>query len=222
MPWLVVCLLGFAAGLWPEAIVFPKTPRSMVPLPALSALAAAQVVFLLLVYPVLVLRRAATPRIPDPESRIPFHFCPGLAVVELVMLLVVAAPFSVAAAWFSDGGAADVLRAALGVAAMIPLSVGLCAWTLPARPPAARCTALILGLTATAGLTAGVYLAHEFLRPAWADALWQTAPVTLAWTCASPQTTPLPIIALTFWLLTGLASLVGAWMTQPKPVANSQ
>jgi len=210
VPWLVLCLLGFAAGLWPEAIVHPKTPRSMSPLPTLPALAAAQVIFLLLAYPVIVLRRA---------EKHPHNFCPGRSVAELAVLVAAAVPFSIAAAWFSDGGIADIIRTAMCVATFIPLSAGLCAWTLPARKPAARATALILALTTTAGLSAAVYIAHEFLRPAWADALWQTAPVTLAWTTA---TAPAPLAPLTFWLLAGLATIVAAWMTAKEPVANSQ
>jgi len=221
VPWLVVCLLGFVAGLWPDAIVHPKTPRAMAPLPALSALTAAQVIFLLLVFPLLTLRRAAKPRIPDPESRIPpSGFCPGLATVELVTLLIVATPFAVAAAWFADGGVADVFRSALCVSAFIPLSVALCAWTLPARSPAARAAAMTLALLTTAGLPAGVYISHEFLRPAWADALWSVAPTTLAWTnanaAANATLLPTPLSPLTFWLLAGAAGLIGAWMTTGK------
>jgi len=208
LPWLVLCLLGFAAGLWPEAMVHPKTPRGLVPLPTLPAVAAAQVGFLLLVYPVVVLRRATK----SGSATHPYEFCPGLATVELAALVVMATPFYVAAAWFSDGGGADVFRTALCVAAMIPLSVGLSAWCLPARRAASRCVALIAGLVISVALPAGVYLGHEFLRPAWADTLWQTAPVTIAWTHATG--TPLLV-----WTLIGAATIVAAWATETRKKA---
>jgi len=219
--WLVVCLLGIAAGLWPEAIVFPKTPRRMTPLPTLSALAAAQVVFLLLIYPLIMLRRATKHAGVAERTTTPsfYNFCPGLATAELAALVVAATPFYVVAAYFADGGASDVFRTALCVGAFIPLSVGLCGWCLPARSPATRCTALILGLSVAACLPAGVYLAHEFLRPAWADWLWQAAPVTLAWASVNPHAAnhallPPETTALTVWVLLGLITLIAAWATE--------
>ena len=51
--YLAVCVLGLAAGLWPDA-VYPREGVVAAPLPTLHTLAAAQVAYFLLIRPVLV------------------------------------------------------------------------------------------------------------------------------------------------------------------------
>lgn len=67
--YLCVCLLALAAGLWPEAI-FPPSDNALhaAPLPTLHTLAAGQVLFFLLVYPLVVGKREREARHGGPSA----------------------------------------------------------------------------------------------------------------------------------------------------------
>ena len=260
--WLLTCLAVLTAGFWPDALVYPKTPTAAVPLPTLPALAVAQGLFLLIVYPLAVIRRY------DSTGT---KFCPGLATIELCLLFITAVPFYVAAGYFSDASTIDVLRIVLCLLALLPLTIAACTWTqkkcemqnaecgIPAQNapgdagdlrspsgrdgsqqfemrnqspgnalpglntgnssnPAARTLILLIMLTITLAMPAGVYICKEFLQPAWADALWNIAPLTFLWTSAhaAPALLPTPVSTLIAWPLLGMAAITVRWMQPNK------
>jgi len=255
--WLLLCLAGLTAGFWPDALVYPKTPTAAVPLPTLPALAVAQGLFLLIVYPLAILRRHGSTDI---------KFCPCLATLELCLLLISAAPFYIVAAYFSDASTTDILRVVLCVVGLVPVTLAACLWTqkrcgmrnaecgvsdanapgdtgdlrspsanagsqkcgmrnqspgnaLPglstdnASDPAARTIALLAMLLVALAMPAGVYICKEFMQPAWADALWNLAPITFLWTSAHavPTLLPAPISTLVVWPLLGMAAIIARW-----------
>jgi len=188
--YLGACLLGLAAGLWPDAIHPPVTEPRAAPLPTLQCLAVAQAAFILLVHPLILQARlgcgaaGAQPGSRPPADRAGDGGYWLRCAVETGMFLLVTAPFYAAAAWVSDAGAKDVVRAVLYVVLLWPV-----AWTggLYLARGAGRSAAFVVLLLAALGLPAGWYIAEEFL-PQWrADWLWQLGPLTGAWDVAASR-----------------------------------
>ena len=199
--WLALLTAGLAAGLWPDAIYPPRADLRPAPLPVLPAVAAAQAVFIFLVYPLVLMHRSRRGGRP---------MRPGGVVGESVLLMLAAAPFHAAGAWLGDASAADVARGVLAVAATWPV-----AWAAGALLPARRKagSAVVLFLAAAAlGLPAMYYIALEFFaagpRAAW---LWHLGPVTFAWENAAARATeflPRPLWAWLTWPAAALAGLL--------------
>jgi len=170
--YLAVLVAAMAAGLWHEAIYPPREALQPAPLPTLQTLAVGQVAFFLLIYPLILLRRSC---------RQPIR--PNLArrVVEAAGLFAVTVPFYLAASYLGDAVASDVIRVALYVACLVPLS--LVAGSLLARARAAP--AVLLGMLIVAmGLPAAYYLAREFFAASAGGWLWQLSPASFAWELA--------------------------------------
>ena len=174
--WSLACLLypavlvvGLAVGLWPRAIYPCEYLAGAAALPALRAVAVAQVVFVLLVWPLMLMRAASRP---------------GHAVVTGAVYLLVSVPFYIAAAWLGDAGPVDVIRTAVYVACLAPL--GWAAGAYMARGGTGGSWVLLLMLVALAGLPAAHYIVREFL-PGAGDAgwLWRLGPATGVWDVAA-------------------------------------
>jgi len=188
--YLAACLAGLAAGLYPEAIYPSRRDVVPAPLPALQALATAQVLFILIVHPLIVLRRADFGRIRryGPET-----------IVESVTWLIATVPLYVAAAYLADATATDVLRTVLYVACLWP--VAWAAGAILRRCRAARAPLLLLLLIVAAG-PALFYVLREFMPLYPSDWLWQAAPATAAWDAAAsraPNPFPQPLWSLLLW-----------------------
>ena len=198
--YLAVCLAALLVGLYPRAIHPSRQDVASAPLPALQSLAAAQALFILLVHPLILLRRGR----PGPADRYWSR-----TVVESLTWLAATIPFYVAAAWLADATARDVVRTALYLLCLWPL-----AWSAGAVLrdwPAAR-PATILLLLIVAALPAGHYITREFLRVFPAEGLWHLAPATFAWQVARSRAgtlLPAPLWALATWpvVAAGLAAL---------------
>lgn len=205
--YLAMLLAGLAAGLWPAAIYPQRGDISAAPLPTLQTLAEAQLAFILIVQPLLVMWRA---------DRSPAGVSSAALMWESVLLLGIAAPFYAGAAWLADATAADVARTAFYVLCCWPMGWAM-AYHL--RPGGARSAAIVLLAMVAIGLPALYYLAREFLLPGgpaekllW---LWQIAPATFAWDVAASRTAswlPQPLWAGVVWLsaalLIGVARLL--------------
>jgi len=188
--YLLFCVAGLAAGLWPDAI-FVRRASPPAPLPALQTLVVAQIAYGLVVWPLFALRRAGVGRM----SR----YWRG-AVVENLAYLLVAAPFYAAAAYFADAVAMDVLRAAIYVACVWTLSVAAGAHV--ARGGRGRSIAAVALAVAAFGLPAAHYIALEFFTPVSARIMGWLSPATFAWAVSASRGAswyPRPLWAALIW-----------------------
>ena len=187
--YLVLCLAGLAAGLWPDAIYPSRLNVRPAPLPVLQTLALAQVAFVLLAGPLL----AAGER--SRGSAYVARTCLASAVY-----LLVTASFYAAAVVLADATVTDVARTALCVASLMPLGWAAGAWL---RGGAGRSGALLVLLLVALGLPAAYYIAIEFLQAVGsAEWLWRLAPATFAWDNAASQGAsllPRPLWAVCVW-----------------------
>ena len=207
--YLAVMTAGLAAGLWPQAIHASKSGLLTAPPPALAAVAVAQVGYLLLIHPLVLLRRAPAPR----------YW--AARVVESAAYLVAGAPFYVVAAWMSDAVVADVVRTAACMACLWPVTWAAGRWLQ--QVPKARPTVTLLLLIAALGLPATYYLVREFVSPQGGSWLWSLAPATLAWDNAAsrlPGPLPRPAWALGVWLAVALAAAMLRRAARPCPDAE--
>jgi hypothetical protein len=210
--YLVCCLAGLAAGLYPDAIHPPSDTVRPAPLPTLSALAAAQAAYVLLGWPVVIARRI---RRGQPAT------LPALAS-ELVGLLLAAVPFYIVAAWFSNAQAADAVRVAVGLLAASPL-----AWLggkLLARDAARPWTILAL-IALAVGLPLLHYILIDFAPALPADWAWDLSPVSLAWSAGRPRLQallPAPAWAPLLWFVAGLTGLAILHLLARRPAAPAE
>jgi len=190
--YLLVLLAATAAGMWPEAIYPTRDDLPAAPLPVLPAVALGQVAFVLLIYPLVALVRAARPR--------PGRLWPD-APIEAAGLMIAAAPFYLVAAWLADAVAADVARVVVYTAGL--WTVAISAAALLRRFPPARPAILVALLLVAAGLPAAWYIAVEFVTTfEGAEWLWQLAPATFAWDAARARAgswLPRPLWAMLVW-----------------------
>jgi len=197
--YLVLCLAGLAAGLWPDAIYPSHVDVRPAPLPVLQTLALAQVAFVLLVLPLLAAGEHQRSGGRDYVVRM------GLASA---VYLWVAAPCYVAAFFLADATETDITRAILCVASLMPLAWAAGAW-LAGR--AGRPVALLGLLLVAMGLPAGYYIAIEFLAPVGsAEWVWRLAPATFTWDNAASRgasALPKPLWAFCVWPIA--AAVVG-------------
>jgi len=188
--WSGANLAAMAFGLFPSLV--SAGPQRSVTLGALQALTVGQVAFGLIIYPLIVSRR----------DRRRFR----LDATEVALWALTAAPFVIVAAYLSDAGASDVVRAALtAVAALVA------GWMLGRAALAAPSTAHVTVLVGLLAVLAGplmVYIVWEFTSaprpPAW---LRQGCPVTFAWSAAASRQGG--------WI----ASPIWAWLLWPAVAA---
>ncbi|MFP4054454.1 MAG: hypothetical protein ACLFV7_11400 [Phycisphaerae bacterium] len=200
------CLLGLVAGLWPDAVHPAASTRSAV-LPTLSAVVVGQGVFLLLVYPLLLLRRQVHGTA-DPYGR--------RVTGESVVALLTAAPFYVIGAFLADGTWLDAARVALQVALLFPLAWAAGLWL---GRPTARSAVLVAMAVIALGMIASWYIAAEFVPDAPRAILWEAAPLLRLWSLGLGRQEALfvgPIWAWAIWpTLAAVAGLVHL-LTRPK------
>jgi len=214
MLYLAFLLAGLAAGLWPDAIYPARGELRPAPLPALRTVAVAQVAFILLAYPLVLLarwRRGWSAR---------FW---AASAVESAALLAVAVPFYVAAAYLADATATDALRTAIYAAALMPLAWSAGAWM--ARSRRWRPWVAVDMITITLALPAAWYIAREFLTPDPLEWLRQLAPATFAWRTAAARVPSLlarPVWALAIWPLAAAASICSLWLRPPSATTRDR
>jgi hypothetical protein len=204
--YLAVCLAALLVGLHPQAIYPSRTEVQAAPLPALQALATAQVLFLLLVHPLIVLRRSE-------RDAIRRYWAETL--VESLTWLAVTVPFYAAAAWLADATATDVIRTLVCLLLLWPLTWS--AGSILRAGKAAR-PAVILLMLIVAALPAAYYITREFLGVFPSDWLWDLAPATFIWQAAASRAggvVPTPLWPLVLWLVVA-AALAAAGMVQRR------
>jgi hypothetical protein len=203
--YLLACLGGLAAGLWPDALYPPRDSYRGAPLPALQTLAVAQAAFILLAYPLVLFRRlrggtageAGGLSVNGQASRANLAGAGYWlhAAVESAVLLAVTSAFYLPAAWLADAVRDDVYRSAIGTACLFPVAWAA-GWWMGTRP--GKTAVLLILLLAALGLPAGWYAAREFFlqaegRVEW---IWHLAPGTFAWDNAAsrlPGIVPRPL-----------------------------
>ena len=207
LPWratgavyLLTLLGALAAGLWPEAIVPPREPTAA-PLPALQALAVGQLAFILLIYPLALLRRQTS------GERQSIRAMAG----ESAMMMLATAPFYFIATYLSDATAVDVARVVTAAAIVWPAAwaVGLAFAT---AKPAGVTVILLALLAATLGLLWAYYLALEFTAsPSAAQAFRHFSPILNVWDIAAsrpPHGTAQGLVFLAVETVAAVASLL--------------
>jgi len=208
LAYLAWCLAALAIGVWPRGVFVPHRTVAA-PLPALKALAAGQVLFALVAWPVIVVRRR--------ERRA--SASPAFRAVEMGVWLLLAGPLYVAAGYLADATAADGVRAAVHVACVWSFALASAAWL--ADGGAARPVTLAVLLLAALGLPAAHYIALEFATPAAAEFLDKLSPATSAWRSAAAGGAwwPQPLWPTAVWpvlaLGASLARLLGAKRSRP-------
>jgi len=210
LAYMAALLAGLAIGLWPETLWPAMEPRPAPPLPTLQTLAVAQLMFFLLVYPMVLLKRFA-PRAADPGqagAKRPYW---RTVVPESLLLLALAGPFYLPAAFLADATATDALRCAICVASFLPL-----AWLAGAHLARARrgASAVTLALLVVAlGLPAACYVAIEFLTPSAAHWASTATPAMIVWRNAAARIDslwPQPLSAALAWpAVAALAAALG-------------
>jgi len=189
--YLVLCLAGLAAGLWPDAIYPSRLDVRPAPLPVLQTLALAQVAFVLLAGPLLAAG--------EHERSRGGAYIARTCLASIVYLLV-ATPFYVAAIFLADATVTDVARTVLCVASLMPLAWAGGAWL---HGGAGRSVTLIVLLLIGFGLPAAYYIAIEFLQGVGsAEWLWRLAPATFTWDNAASQGAsllPQPLWVICVW-----------------------
>jgi len=193
--YLAFCVAGLLAGVFANDI-YPPRQGVAAPVPALSALAAGQGLFILVGWPVLCLWRSQA----GSTGRYAAE-----AVVEAVAWTIIPAPLYVAAAWLADATAGDAIRAAVGVAALWPLAIGAGA-LLRARP--ALRPGVIVGLLVLLACPAVWYIWREFLGAMPAGWLWDLGPATYLWQAGGarqPGLLAAPAWPMAVWIALGAA-----------------
>ena len=200
-------LAALALGVWPRAVTVRVNPTF--PPPALQALVVALVVFLLLVWPLMVLARSARGA-PDRGGRL---------AVEGLAYLLAATPLLAIAAYLADATVADVARSLLWVAALWPLATGAGLWLSRSTPELVLMDLLLIVL----GLPAAAYVAGEWmvLSPGGpAAALARLSPVLFGWRIAASRQVPVlpsPLWPMLMWLAAGIAAVLMALWVPHKP-----
>ncbi len=200
---LVVCLGALAIGLWPGAVVAEYGAPNSVPLPVLQCLAVAQVGFILLVYPLILMRRSLR------DSEKSKKLCPLQMAIESFVMMLTAAPLYVIGTYLSDGVFADAVRLWLYLAGIFPL--GWLAGMHLAR--GWRIGAMLGAVLIALGLPAGFYIAAEF-APSAAIVMRRIAPAIFAWDVASPRGPtywPDPLWAWFIWPGVAILATAALW-----------
>ena len=207
-------LAGLASGLWHDAIFPSRDSLQPAPLPVLQSLAVAQVAFVLLAYPMVLLRRSRrTSGVPAASVR---TFWPE-TIVESSVYLLLAVPFYAVGAYLADATATDAVRTGLYLAGLLPL-----AWAAGAhftdRRRGTSIVVLLLAITAL-GVPAAYYIALEFFPSGSGRWLRELAPATFAWrTGAARQDWWLPWPRWPWLLWPAVATVaISASLMVPKP-----
>jgi hypothetical protein len=191
--YLAILATGMVLGLYADAL-FPGETQGPAPLPTLSFVVISQALFFLLVWPVALSTRKE-------ETR---------AMLEVLLLFLLAIPFLIVAAFLGNATAGDLLRSQLAVFTLVPISL-VAGWLLR-RPPWR--SGLLLGLLAiTLLLPALCYCVLDFLDAPLAVTLYRAAPVTFVYTAAISNSawSDNPLWAWTHWiLLAGVLWLIGS------------
>ena len=249
--YLAALLAGLGAGLWPETLWPALANTDAAPLPVLQTLAVAQLIFIMLVYPIVLLKRFGPGRGHLAREKWHGHLAresgTGILPVkrlahgqdahatigtrrpywrpvlaESAMFMVLAVPFYLPAAFLADATPADVLRHMICIASFLPL-----AWLAGAhfaRPRRGAWAVTLALLAATLGMPAACYVAAEFLTPTLAYWLSCATPALLAWESAASQgasVLPQPLWAWLGWLAVAAVAVAIGAMIPPPAVARA-
>lgn len=197
LAWAAFNLAASAAGMFPSLIAAGGA-SAKVPLPGQQVLAAGQVGFLLTVYPLVLARRA------ERGERAGW----GTRLGEMLLWLVLAAPFIAACGYLGDADIPDAVRATLLPAAAFPAAWGLAA--LARRGSAGASLAVLFGVLLVLGGPATLYLAEEFWPGGAPRELWLGCPVLFAWSAAQARQAtmfPQPLWAWLWWPGLGILAM---------------
>lgn len=212
--YLAALLAGLAAGLWPETIWPALADADSAPLPTLQTLALAQLAFVLLVYPMVLLRRFGGDTPDDqPSARAYWR----AVTAESGLLTLLAIPFILPAAFLANATVTDVIRHLICLSAFWPL-----AWLAGAHYARRRRGAWMVtgGLLLIAlGAPAACYVATEFLTASAADLAGTMTPALLVWRNAASRIEtlgPQPLWAWLVWPVVAALAVIGGMIFPPK------
>ena len=192
---------ALAVGLFPQLIAARQMQDLSAPPPALRALAVGQVAFLLLIYPLILARRAGARHMATDWLAVP---------LEASIWLSVALPMLAVAGYLADATVRDVVRTGLLVMSAFVVGWGLAAL---ARSPAGVSWSVLIAVLLALGGPAANYVMAEFGAtdaPAW---LWRGCPVTFAWSVAAVRQQcwlPAPLWAWLVWPGAAVAAICGS------------
>jgi len=204
--YLGCCLVSLAAGLG-SGFVLPRPQPGPAPLMVLQTVAVGQVVFFLLIYPVILLSRA---RRNDKRKIFPE------SIIECTTLLAIAAPLLIIAAFLSDATAMDVVRIIILEISFLPVSLACGLWL---GRPGARTAVWASMLLSLLALPVVYYIFYDFVPGVNASWLWDFAPTTLVWKNASARGSSWlvsPLWAQFAWLALAAVGFTCHWLFPPR------
>ena len=208
--YLVAMLIALAVGLWPGSIRPSEDPYSLSGAPIVQVLMVAQVVFYMMVYPVIVLFRASG------KGR--WRWWPD-AVVETLFWTFISVAFLVPAVWLSGSTVSDAIGGMAYVCGLWPMA-WVCGSWLASRK--LGCSAVVfVSIVTVLGLPWLWYVSVEFFSPAgWSEALWKLCPVMEVWDVSAPggvrgDVSPSPVWAIVVWPATA-AVMFALWALIPS------
>ncbi|MCP4378936.1 MAG: hypothetical protein GY794_22510, partial [bacterium] len=170
--------------------------------PIVQTLVVANVLFYLLIYPLIVLFRASK------KTRI--RFWPD-TLVETLFWMFVSIMFFVPGVWLSGSVPCDALRGMGYVCGLLPMAWICASWLGSQRTY--RAVVLFVSVFSAIALPWLWYVSAEFFAvTGWHETLWNLCPVTHAWSLASPSAgeagrLPSPLWALIVWPIVALMIL---------------
>jgi hypothetical protein len=213
MIYLVAMLIGLAVGLWPGSVRGSGDLYSSVSVRAVGALVVAQVGFFLLIYPLIVLFRAAPGR--------SWRWWPD-AVVEILFWAFAGSAFFVPAVWLSTSVPFDAIRGAVYVCGLWPMAWVCGLWLASGKPGGSL--VMLISVFSAIGLPWLWYVSAEFFPGVgWSDTLWMLCPATHGWDVSAPNgsggglepvwaTLVWPVVAVAMWAI---------WMIVPDRAADA-
>ena len=207
--YLAVMLIGLAVGLWPGSIRASENPYSLLAVPIVQALMVAQVMFCLVVYPVIALFRVGA------EGR--WRWWPD-AVVETIFWMFISVAFLVPAVWLSGSAVSDAVYGMVYICEIWLMAWVCGAWLASGKPGASA--VLLFSLFAAVGLPCLWYVSVEFFpSTGWHEAVWKLCPATQAWDVAAPRGagggfSHSPVWALVVWPAV-TAAMFALWVIVP-------
>ncbi|MFP4054265.1 MAG: hypothetical protein ACLFV7_10440 [Phycisphaerae bacterium] len=207
MIYLLVLLGGLVLGLYPHFVWSSRAAVEPVPLPILATISTSQAMFLLMIHPVVILRRLGGRREQNGRAWL------VRTVLETLVFLLIGVPVYLLVGVLGDNSPTDVIRCVLLVATAWP--VGWALGRLLARGGAWLTAGMLLMIVGGLGLPALWYVLAEFSPQISGGWLLDASLPTLVWRNAmySRGAIPEPTWAWLVWILAGPVIGVVLWTT---------
>jgi hypothetical protein len=188
--YLAVLVTALACGLWPGSIHPGRRAPDAARLPVFSTVTAGQVIYFLLIWPVVAAFRIRLKR---------WEYWRD-SLLEMAILLVLSVPWWVCGAWIASVGPQTAVWGAAHVTAAGLVGLALGAW---AKRGKAGGLAVLAGALLSIGWVCFWYIAADLLLMESRDTIWSLSPVLRTYSLSRPQlasTGPGAFWPISIWL----------------------